>query len=119
MLIERDAPSLATIAARIARRQLSPVEVTATALDRLAQHEPTLNAFITTLPDEALAAAREAEVEIARGDYRGPLHGVPILIKDNIASMDEMNTTGELHLLISLCAVTDISISRIIRTTRS
>ncbi len=82
MLIERDAPSLATIAARIARRQLSPVEVTATALERLAQHEPTLNAFITTLPDEALAAAREAEVEIARGDYRGPLHGVPISLKD-------------------------------------
>ena len=82
MLIERDAPSLATIAARLAGREISPVEVTAAALDRLAEYEPTLNAFITTLPDEALAAAREAEAAIGRGDYRGPLHGVPISLKD-------------------------------------
>ena len=82
MLIERDAPSLATIAERIALRQISPVAVTAAALDRLAQYEPVLNAFITTLPDEALVAARVAEVEITRGEYRGPLHGVPISLKD-------------------------------------
>ncbi len=94
MLIERAAPSLATIAERIALRQVSPVEVTAAALDRLARYEPELNAFITTVPDAALAAARDAEAEIARGRYRGPLHGVPISLKDLFLTRGIRTTAG-------------------------
>ncbi|MFN8591925.1 MAG: amidase [Thermomicrobiales bacterium] len=73
---------LLDVAALIARGDLSPVEVTAAVLDRVAALEPALNAFVTVLAEEALAEAGRAEKEIAAGDYRGPLHGVPVSIKD-------------------------------------
>ena len=62
--------------------QISPLELTGTFLDRIESLDPTLQAFITVLPDSALSEARVAEAEILRGDYRGPLHGVPIALKD-------------------------------------
>ena len=54
------------------------------ALDRIAERDPALNAFQLVLADRAMEAARRAEEEIRRGDYRGPLHGVPISLKDII-----------------------------------
>ncbi len=63
-------------------RKLSPVELTRAFLSRIEQLDKTLNAYITVLPEQALAAARAAEAEILRGDYRGPLHGIPIALKD-------------------------------------
>jgi aspartyl-tRNA(Asn)/glutamyl-tRNA(Gln) amidotransferase subunit A len=63
-------------------RQLSPVELTRAFLERIAQLDDTLQAYITVLPESAMAAARTAEAEILRGDYRGPLHGIPIALKD-------------------------------------
>jgi len=63
-------------------RQVSPVELTESYLDRIARLDPQLNSYIRVMPDEARAAAREAELEIARGTWRGPLHGVPLGIKD-------------------------------------
>jgi aspartyl-tRNA(Asn)/glutamyl-tRNA(Gln) amidotransferase subunit A len=74
--------SLSEVAALIASREVSPVAVTEAVLDRIARLEPTLNAFVTVMTDQALAEARDAEAEIARGHYRGPLHGVPISLKD-------------------------------------
>ena len=68
---------------RIRRRELSPVEVTRAVLDRIQAVQPELNAYITVLDEAALADAAAAETEIMRGDYRGPLHGVPIGLKDN------------------------------------
>lgn len=62
--------------------QLSPVELTRAFLDRIEQLDETLQAYITVLPEQAMAAARTAEAEILRGDYRGPLHGIPIALKD-------------------------------------
>lgn len=62
--------------------QLSPLELTRVFLDRIAQLDGTLQAFITVLPEQALAAARTAEAEILRGNYKGPLHGIPIALKD-------------------------------------
>jgi Asp-tRNA(Asn)/Glu-tRNA(Gln) amidotransferase A subunit family amidase len=76
------AQSLSAIGRRIAQREVSPVEVTEATLQRIEQLEPQLNAFITVMADSALADARQAEQEIARGEYRGPLHGVPLSLKD-------------------------------------
>ena len=62
--------------------ELSPVELTRAFLERVDSLDSSLNAYITVLADEALAEARTAEAEILRGDHRGPLHGVPIALKD-------------------------------------
>jgi aspartyl-tRNA(Asn)/glutamyl-tRNA(Gln) amidotransferase subunit A len=66
----------------IRTKQVSPVEVTKLMLQRIERLNPTLNAYITVTPDLAMTAAREAEAEIHRGSWRGPLHGVPIGVKD-------------------------------------
>jgi len=63
-------------------RKLSPVELTRAFLTRIEQLDKTLNAYITVLPDRAMAEARAAEAALLRGDYRGPLHGIPIALKD-------------------------------------
>jgi aspartyl-tRNA(Asn)/glutamyl-tRNA(Gln) amidotransferase subunit A len=62
--------------------QLSPVELTRAFLHRIEQLDSTLHSYITVLSDRAMAEARHAEAEILRGDYRGPLHGIPIALKD-------------------------------------
>jgi amidase len=67
---------------RIQARQVSSVDVTQAALDRIARLDPRLKCYARLTPDLALAQAREADSEIARGSIRGPLHGVPIAVKD-------------------------------------
>ncbi|PZR98558.1 MAG: Asp-tRNA(Asn)/Glu-tRNA(Gln) amidotransferase GatCAB subunit A [Candidatus Nephthysia bennettiae] len=70
-------------AARLLRsRTISSVELTQATLDRIQALEGRLHAFITVTSDLAVAQARRAEREIARGDYRGPLHGIPVTLKD-------------------------------------
>jgi aspartyl-tRNA(Asn)/glutamyl-tRNA(Gln) amidotransferase subunit A len=66
----------------IKQRSLSPVDLTRDCLTRIETLNPKLNAFITILADNALADARQAEQEIQRGNYRGPLHGIPVGLKD-------------------------------------
>ena len=66
----------------IRTRKLSPVELAQAYLARIADLDPQLNAYITLTADLALKQAREAEQEIARGRYRGPLHGIPFGLKD-------------------------------------
>src|SRR5258705_2872197 len=63
-------------------RKISPVELTTACLARIELLNPALNAFITVTGEQALADARAAESEIARGRRRGPLHGIPIALKD-------------------------------------
>ena len=63
---------------------LSPVELTTECLARIEKLNPKLNAFITVTAESALAEARQAEAEIQRGDWRGPLHGIPLALKDLI-----------------------------------
>ena len=63
-------------------RKLSPVEWTKALLDRIAAVDPAYNAFLVVTADRALSQARAAEDEIARGDWRGPMHGVPYAAKD-------------------------------------
>ena len=72
---------ITTLAPHIARRDISPVELTQAYLDRIATHS-NLNAYISVDRERALGAARRAEAEIARGNYREPLHGVPLAVKD-------------------------------------
>ena len=79
---------------RIEARQLSPVELVEAHIDRIERTEPALNSFITLLADEALEQAREAEREIAAGGYRGPLHGVPIGLKDLYYTKGIRTTVG-------------------------
>lgn len=63
-------------------RKLSPVELVQACLERIEAVDRQLCAFVTLLPEQALALARCAEAEILRGHYRGPLHGIPIGLKD-------------------------------------
>src|SRR6266480_4453881 len=79
---------------RIRARALSPVSVVTSCLERIEQLNPTLNCFITVLADEALAQARQAEAEIAEGRWRGPLHGIPVGIKDFYDTAGIRTTAG-------------------------
>ena len=72
------------IAAQIRRKEVSPVEVARTHLDRIERLNPKLNAFVDCKPEAVLAQARDAEKAILRGDELGPLHGVPVSIKSSI-----------------------------------
>jgi aspartyl-tRNA(Asn)/glutamyl-tRNA(Gln) amidotransferase subunit A len=74
--------SLAEAARRLAARDVSPVELTQAALDRIAALDPSYNAFIAVTADIAMAEAERAESEIAAGRYRGPMHGIPYALKD-------------------------------------
>lgn len=74
--------TIADAAQLIERRQLSPVDLVQSVLDRIEQTEGRLHAFAVVVHDGAMRAARDAEVAIQRGDYRGPLHGIPIALKD-------------------------------------
>src|SRR6195952_197462 len=83
-----------TAAARlIERRQLSPVELTQAFLDRIEAIDPQLNAYLLVTAELALKQARAAEAEIMAGNYRGPLHGIPIALKD-IYCTAGIRTTG-------------------------
>src|SRR5258708_3904032 len=70
----------------IRSRKLSPVELVRLCLDRIERYDPVLHAYITVCGEAALAAAHEAEREIGRGDYRGPLHGIPFGVKDQLCT---------------------------------
>jgi aspartyl-tRNA(Asn)/glutamyl-tRNA(Gln) amidotransferase subunit A len=89
-----DFTTIAELAARLRRREVSPVEITRDCLNRIEQGNPALNAFITVMAESALAEARTAEAEILRGEWRGPLHGVPVALKDLIDTAGVRTTAG-------------------------
>ena len=68
----------------VRKRAISPVDLTNLCLERIRRFDPSLNSFITVTADQALTTAREMEAEQRRGKWRGPLHGMPIALKDNI-----------------------------------
>ena len=76
--------TISELAPRLRRREISPVEITRACLQRIEELNPALNAFITVMMDSALSDAQKAEAEILRGEWRGPLHGIPIALKDLI-----------------------------------
>jgi amidase len=73
---------LTELSQRLRAKQLSPVDATQAMLARIQALDGKLHSYATLTADLALAQAREAEAEIARGDWRGPLHGIPIAVKD-------------------------------------
>ena len=73
---------LTELAAKLRSRELSPVAVTETMLARVTELDPTLLSYVAMMADSAREEAHAAEREIAAGNYRGPLHGVPLAIKD-------------------------------------
>ena len=76
--------TISELSQRLRGKEVSPVEVTQECLRRIGRLNPSLNAFITVTGESALAEARRAEAEILRGEWRGPLHGVPVALKDLI-----------------------------------
>ena len=74
--------TIAEVGARLQSRELSPVELTSAILERIETLDGNLKSYATVMADSALASARTAEREIAAGNYRGGLHGVPIAVKD-------------------------------------
>jgi aspartyl-tRNA(Asn)/glutamyl-tRNA(Gln) amidotransferase subunit A len=86
--------SLDELARRLRDRDLSPVEVTRSMIERTERLEPTLGAYITFTPEAALEDAHRAEREILAGEYRGPLHGVPVAIKDMLWTKGVPTTFG-------------------------
>src|SRR5499433_1138723 len=79
---EKEITDIATLHQQIRMQKVSPLEVVSTCLKRVEQINPKLNAFITVLADQAREQARVAESEIKAGKWRGPLHGIPVGIKD-------------------------------------
>ena len=71
---------------RLARRELSPVELTEAVLARIERHNEEMRAYITITRDVALEQARQAEHELRDGNRRTPMHGIPIALKDNVAT---------------------------------
>ena len=86
--------SLAQVAGLIKRRELSPVEVVEATLARVAEVDPILRAYISVFDDQARQVARAAEMLIMAGHDLGPLHGVPIALKDNVATQGQRTTAG-------------------------
>lgn len=86
--------SLLDVSERIRRRELSPVTLLEVILDRIARLDGQARSYTTVLADRARAAAARAEAEIAAGLWRGPLHGVPLAVKDLCATSFAPTTGG-------------------------
>jgi aspartyl-tRNA(Asn)/glutamyl-tRNA(Gln) amidotransferase subunit A len=89
----------------------SSVELTEACLKRIEKLNPSVNAFITVTREPALAAAREMEAEAQRGKWRGPLHGIPIALKDNIDTAG-VRTTGASELFKDRVPTQDAEVAR-------
>ncbi len=86
--------SATELGSAIEGKQISPVEAVEAYLERIERIDPRVNSYITVCADQAREDARQAEAEIQRGDYRGPLHGIPIGIKDQIYTKGIRTTDG-------------------------
>jgi len=86
--------TLTELARRIRRKEVSPVEVVQETLARIERVDRQLNSYITVLGEQSLAEAKVAEKEIMSGAYRGPLHGLPIAVKDVFATRGIRTTAG-------------------------
>ena len=86
--------SIAEISELIRKKKVSPVDLVRACLKRIEMLNPKLNAFITVTGEIALKEAKEAETEIANGKWKGPLHGIPIALKDNIDTAGTRTTAA-------------------------
>ena len=86
--------SATELAEFLRNREVSPVEAAEAYLSRIEQVDPALNSYITVTAEQAREEARRAEAEIAAGHYRGPLHGVPVAVKDQFCTKGVLTTGG-------------------------
>ncbi len=96
MSAELTSLTIADAAERIRSRQLSPVELTEAYLARIDRLNPSINAYVTVTAERARADAKRAADEIASGQYRGPLHGIPIALKDLYDTAGIRTTAGSI-----------------------
>ncbi len=87
LTIQQAAPLLAT-------RELSPVELTQGCIEQVSQLDEQLRCFIQPTFEQAIQEARKAEKDIATGNYRGPLHGIPLALKDVFIAQGTRTTAG-------------------------
>jgi aspartyl-tRNA(Asn)/glutamyl-tRNA(Gln) amidotransferase subunit A len=111
-----DAPDLVGLTVKnaselIRAKKLSSVELTRACLARVEKFQPVLNAFITVTGEQALERARVMDAELARGKRRGPFHGVPIALKDNIDTAG-VRTTGASNLFKDRVPTEDAEVAR-------
>jgi aspartyl-tRNA(Asn)/glutamyl-tRNA(Gln) amidotransferase subunit A len=105
--------SIAELAPAIQSGALSPVTLTEACLTKIARHDNTLHSFITVTADRALAAAKQAEAEIAAGQYRGPFHGIPYALKD-IVDVAGVPTTAHSRLMPATPAANDAHVTALL-----
>jgi len=86
--------SIVDLAPRLRRKEISPADLTRACLKRIENLDSSLNTFITVTAESALDAARAAEIEIGRGEWRGPLHGIPVALKDLIDTAGTRTTAA-------------------------
>jgi aspartyl-tRNA(Asn)/glutamyl-tRNA(Gln) amidotransferase subunit A len=106
--------SISQVAPLLERKKVSPSEVVGSVLERIHELNCRLNAYLYVDADEALKKAREAEHEIMHGRYRGPLHGIPIALKDNILTACIPTTAGS-KILKDLVPTENASVVRRLR----
>lgn len=85
---------LSEVSRAVQKKEVSPVELTQACLERIEQFNPNLNAFITVTDTAALEDARKAEAEIGRGEWKGPLHGIPLAVKDLVETAGVKTTAA-------------------------
>src|SRR5947208_1271303 len=105
--------SAAELAALIAQRVVSPVEIVELVLARIADSQPTLNASMTVCADDARAAAKAAEAALMRGDALGPLHGVPFAGKELVNTAGLRTTFGSWALADNVPAADSPAVARL------
>jgi aspartyl-tRNA(Asn)/glutamyl-tRNA(Gln) amidotransferase subunit A len=103
--------TIAEASAALATGDVSPVELVESCLQRIETQDATLHSYVLTLPDAARAAAREAEAALRRGERKGPLHGIPIALKD-IYETAGIRTTGHSRIKLDHVPAADATTTR-------
>src|SRR5271169_5786724 len=110
--------TLTQAAEQIRTRRISPLELTRECLSRIERLNPILNAFITVTGDLALEQARQAEAEVTAGNWRGPLHGIPIGLKD-LLDVSGVLTTAASNQFCNRIATDDAQLVKLLKQSRA
>ena len=103
--------TIAEASTALGKRDVSPVELVEDCLKRIEALDPTLHSYVLTLPEQARAAAKTAESEISAGRRKGPLHGIPIALKD-IYETAGIRTTGHSRIKLDHVPKSDATTTR-------